>query len=94
LARTLLEKAMMPAIWNMLCRLSEYQEGSRKFGRDHLVEGGQSPLAIGKSGMMPATVNHHIGSAESVYRLFEEPLHVCGNRHILLAQRWPVRLQP
>jgi hypothetical protein len=29
-------------------------------------------------------VNHHIGSAESVHRLFEEPLHVCGDRHVRL----------
>ena len=29
-------------------------------------------------------MNHHIRSTEGVYGLFEEPLHVCGNRHIRL----------
>src|SRR6266851_6407792 len=56
----------------------------RKFVAITLSKASTSPLAIGKSGINARTVNHHIGSAESVHRLFEKPLHVFGIYHICL----------
>src|ERR1700758_5454182 len=73
-----------PAIRNMLCRLREYLEGSAQVGRDHLVESGHVSAGNRKERHDARTVNHHIGSAESVHRLFEKPLHVCGICHICL----------
>jgi hypothetical protein len=68
----------------MLCRLREYQERSAQVGRDHLVEGSDVSAGNRKQQHDASTMNHDIRSAEGVHRLFEEPLHVCGNRHICL----------
>ena len=68
----------------MLSRLREYQEGSAQVGRDHLIEGGHVSAGNRKELHDSRTVNHHIGSAESVHRLSEQPLHVFGNCHICL----------
>ena len=75
---------MRPPSENMLSRLREYQEGSAQVRRDHLVEGGHVSAGNRKERHDARTVNHHIGSAESVHRLFEKPLHVCGICHICL----------
>src|SRR6267154_6771250 len=55
----------------------------RKLVAITLSKAATSPLAIGKR-HDARTVNHHIGSAESVHRLFEKPLHVFGICHICL----------
>ena len=68
----------------MLCRLREYQEGSAQVGRDHLVEGGHVSAGNRKERHDARTVNHHIGSAESLHRFFEKPLHVFRICHICL----------
>src|SRR5712671_5465367 len=68
----------------MLSRLREYQEGSAQVCRDHLVESGHVSAGNQEKRHDAGTMNHHIRSTERVYRLFEEPLHVCGNRHICL----------
>src|SRR6195256_704614 len=73
-----------PAFRNMLRRLSEYQKRSAQVRRDHLVEGSHVSAGNRKQRHDARTMNHHIRPAEGFHRPFEEPLHVCGNRHICL----------